>query len=110
MARKCKKNDKNPPLRCVLKGFASGASELGGIFAKGVAMKARKLEREQTKQKPLSVVRKNKLPPKTQMIANSLVGNVKAGHGGLCHMNKIKKMKGPKHGGEGLKRVGKQLV
>lgn len=110
MARKCKKNDKNPPLRCLLKSFARGAEEVGGMAMKGLAMKARKLEREQTKQKPLSVVRKNKLPPKTQMIANSLVGNVKAGHGGLCHMNKIKKMKGPKHGGEGLKRVGKQLV
>ncbi len=94
---KCRKNDKNPPLSCVLKGFAHGAGELGGIFAHGVAMKAQK-------------VRKNNIPPKTDMIANSLVGNVKAGHGGFCHMNKIKKMEGPRHGGEGLKRVGKQLV
>jgi hypothetical protein len=112
MARKCRKNDKNPPLRCLLKGFASGAGELGGIFAKSVAGRAQKIKKEQKKkaQKVVKVVAKSKkLPPKTQMISNSLVGNVKAGHGGLCHMNKIKKMKGPKHGGEGLKRVGKQL-
>ena len=97
---KCRKNDKNPPLSCVLKGFASGAGELGGIFGRGLAMKAQRIRKAQ------KVVKSKKLPPKTQMIANSLVGNVKAGHGGFCHMNKIKKMKGPRHGGEGLKRVG----
>ncbi len=104
MARKCRKNDKNPPLRCLLKGFAHGAEELGGIAMKGFAAKAQRIRKAQKEQKSKT------LPPKTKMIANSLVGNVKAGHGGFCHMNKIKKKSGSRLGGEGLKRVGKQLV
>lgn len=110
MARKCRKNDKNPPLRCLLKGFAHGAEELGGIAMKGFAAKAQRIRKAQKEKAQKTVAKSKTLPPKTKMIANSLVGNVKAGHGGFCHMNKIKKKSGSRLGGEGLKRVGKQLV
>lgn len=90
MARKCKKNDKNPPLRCVLKGFGHLGADVGKGVAKGVSMRAKSI---------------HALPSKKHTIANSLVGNVKAGHGGLCHMNKIEKMEGSRSGGKGLKRV-----
>ena len=90
MARKCRKNDKNPPLRCVLKGFAHLGAKVGHDVGKGISMKAKAIHEQQK--------RKNTIP-------NTLVGNKKLGHGGLCHMNRIDKMEGSRHGGKGLKRV-----
>ena len=44
MARKCKKNDKNPPLRCVLAGFAHLGAEVGGALVEGVGHRAGQLK------------------------------------------------------------------
>lgn len=93
---KCRKNDKNPSLACLLKGMGHEAGVVGSMVGHGLAAKASRVAKQQ---------KTKKLPPKSQTIANSLVGNVKAGHGGFCHANKIKKMNGSRVGGEGLKRL-----
>ena len=90
MARKCRKNDKNPPLRCVLKGFAHLGAKVGHDVGKGISMKAKAIHEEQKR---------------NMTIPNTLVGNKKLGHGALCHANRIDKMEGSRHGGKGLKRV-----
>jgi hypothetical protein len=95
MARKCRKGDKNPPLRCVLKGFAHLGAKIGHDVGKGISMKAKAIHEQQKRQ--------NTIP-------NTLVGNKKLGHGGFCHMNAIKNKKGSRGGGEGLRRVGKSVV
>ena len=91
MARKCRKGDKNPPLRCVLKGFAHLGAEVGKGVAEGVSMRAKAIHEKQKS--------------RSHTIPNTLVGNKKLGHGGLCHANRIDAMKGSRHGGKGLKRV-----
>ena len=111
MARKCKKNDKNPPLRCVLAGFAHLGAEVGGALVEGVGHRAGQLKAKDKLKKgeELSKEEKRSLGI-VGSIPHSLVGNKKLGHGGFCHANKIKKKEGSRVGGEGLKRVGKPLA
>ena len=111
MARKCKKNDKNPPLRCVLAGFAHLGAEVGKGLAKGVSVRAGQIHAKDKLKKgeELSKAEKRSLGI-VGAIPHSLVGNKKLGHGGFCHANKIKKKAGSRVGGEGLKRVGKPLA
>ena len=84
-----------------------------GRGAGGLAMAAKKgAEARHAKPKSRAVVRAvakkavlGKIPHAKIATSVNKVGSAKLGHGALCHMNRIKKMEGSRHGGEGLKRV-----
>ena len=71
-----------------------------GRGAGGLAMAAKKGVDARNAMKGLGKIPHAKIP-----VSVSKVGSAKLGHGALCHMNRIKRMEGSRHGGKGLKRV-----
>lgn len=131
-AKHCDPNDKDPSFTCFMKTMGHGVAVAGhdmkeGFIARGKKIKAKEKQKAGEKltamdKKLLGIVGKIDKPKKPKgfptatsigqigAIPASLVGNKKCGHGGFCHMNKIKNKEGARLGGEGLKRVGKQLA
>ena len=95
MARKCKKNDKNPPLRCVLAGFAHLGAEVGGALVEGVGHRAGQLKAKDKLKKgeELSKEEKRSLGI-VGSIPHSLVGNKNSDTGDFVTLIKLRKRRG----------------